>query len=275
MFYYFKKSCQIFAIVLVGSAFATESHSHASLRISSERVGVARKAIEQELRNNLILRGAVVTAGLSMGAYMMYSYWYDTNEGVLKLSEYPKTMSWKWFKRLSQMTRDGVIVGAATQGVLSAEWLKSLFHQKTLEWFVQTHTHIFQSLEELKAAVRVLDAQQGYSNSQIEYARELFIFTNESVLKQVEAIIAFLEYQSQTIQLHAPSGEAFNAVITRIHTMTNDFLRNIHEGNAIVGYVDDFARELNALLKRAAHVEQDNAWLGDVNQEDRSRIVHG
>lgn len=263
--------------VLHSALLAVSAIDEGSHRVTFSRDRITR--IGQELKRADISRKAgrvaIVSALVAVGCYAAYTYYADTkNEGILKLSEYPPTLSWPWIQRISALVRDSLITGALSSGILQAESFTELFKPISIEWYIKRRIHLFDTIDELHQSVVVLDNQHPFSESERIYAQELLVSSTRSLVDQIEQLLGFIEFKKELCKTNLHSLEVLTSIESYLAQITQQLVQDVMGAPNKESSVKRYCLSLEKIVVRLGHIEQDFEFFAHHDSQP-SKVSHG
>lgn len=253
------------------------------LMISDVHIAAAKKSIEQELKKNSIMRTVLVATGIFSSIYIGSQIWHHylhSPESVVnqiqdgRYDQERALGSWPWLRRIVQFARDAAISAALAKGVVATgdSLLESIFHRADIAWFLQTHTHLFDTLKEMEQFAQIIDYPHNYHPVQYAYAQESLFMSLQSLLLQVEFILGFMAYKLEEMPVTSEMNYGIDKIPDYVKACVDDLLyayecTTVEKKCAMTAGVIQFTSELTALMSRFSHVQEDLTWLSQSKNE--------
>lgn len=262
------------ALTIGSSAIQSIDQSVSELSLSHERIKQARYELKRTDISRKSARVALVSTLVAVGCYAAYTYYTDTkSEGILRLGEYPATLSWEWVKRISAIVRDSLIAGAISSGVLNSEACAELFRPISIEWYIKHRINLVTTLDELHQSVVVLDNQKTFSRAERSYAEELYAASALSLRTQIEQVLGFIEFKKEYCQSNVQAVEALTSIALYLTQATQQLFADITSSPDKEQVVKRYSQSLEKIIIRLSHVEQDYEFFAHEDARG-SKVTH-
>lgn len=245
--------------------------------MNQERIDQAKQAISRELLVNKALRYTVMAGGAAAASYLIYQTWnnYYSVESKFDGKLYAPLGSWQWCERIFKITRDALISAALTKGVVTSgeTMMEKLFHPGDIQWFIKSHTHLADTLKELRHFAYILDNAHQVSSMQLQYAKTSLSLSIKSLIAQMERLLGFIAYKIERIDSKADVAQSINEIPLFLKELVEQLLYAYESklNNASINLSDRiiyFESELTNLVSRFAHLDEDIAWINeDLNRK--------
>jgi len=185
----------------------------------------------------------------------------------VKDSVYLPFLSYEWFKQQGSAFVDHflLIVSAHTVWSKFGSYLNEIFHPGSIKWFAQK-TPLVATLAELKQYVIVLDGESATSDHNKAMYEFFIISSINSLVKNLESIIAFVEYKHSKIQ-DAKAAIEIAEVSRCLFLSTQDFCTKVDallvdetmdastRKNKMESYINELQSETTRLIMSFARIE--------------------
>ena len=171
-----------------------------------------------------------------------------------------------WFKNMFRFVRDQMVAMALVQGVshLGDNLLQSIFHSGDIAWFVAKRTLLMQTFEELAQYTRALDGERAVSEDSV--CMYFIVSACNSLAKQLEAVLGFMEYKQE--KLPNPASTEIASIIRYLFNGANNFIGKIdtllqdhqmkpgERKRQLEDLIAKFRPELNRIMTSFARIEK-------------------
>ncbi len=135
--------------------------------------------------------------------------------------------------------------------------------QPSFSWFFSHHS-ILQTIEGLKRNVKVLTEHKVPTQYSMIYHAEATVPAIESLVRNLEELIAFTEYYLETLDQTMVYEQKMDSIARYLFNASNDFFKNIapiiqdpSTAQAPIAVIDDFKADLNAWINRCTLFERE------------------